>query len=280
MKKILYSLMLIVPFMLFGCGSDSNDNNSTSTQQEPSTNATLSIDSQYAALQTDNITSVVAISINNIKQSNDDTVTFSISNQDNYTFKQKLDNVNYRLYIYRKPKDTAIDNVNISVKNRLGDEILNEQVPFYIVHRIYPFYYQDNQMIPFLDEHEYNIGYGQKEIILFKQIDAEYNLSIGEMDNVTNETISIRRTKLHYRQFGFNNNFDNVTTYNNFVVNNTADNFTVDNVVYPNCLKARGINTCALEVTNNNNTDTTAEFYLRIHEKYVDNKLIFKSVAQ
>ena len=228
-------------------------------------------------MRANNVT-LANIVIDNVSQLNGDTVTLTMDNQDNYTVNQYFSVGGYIFYAYRNTQETSIDNVNISVTNRLGNIILTDQVPGYTVHKRFPFYYQNNQMVPYLDNHEYTIGYGQKEIILFNQIGQEL-IAV----NNTNGNYSTNSDTMyaHFLQFGFNNTFDNITTYNNFEVNNTTDNFTVDNVVYPNCLKTKQIKTCALEVTNNNTIDTTAEFYLRsLEERYLDNKLIFKSAAQ
>lgn len=278
MKKLFYSLILIIPFVFYGCGSSSSSNNNTPIiQGAPSTNAELQLKYQYSILRADNVT-YTNIFIDNVSQLNGDTVTITMDNQDNYTVSQYFSVVGYNFNTSRKTQETAIDNVYISVTNRLGDIILNEQVPVYTVHKIFPFYYQNNQMVPYLDNHEYTIGYGQKEIILFNQIGGEFRY-INNGDGHT--TIDNETLYGYFLQFGFNNTFDNITTYNNFEVNNTTDNFTVDNVIYPNCLKIKSIKTCALEVTNNNNTDTTAEFYLRtLARRYLDNKLILKSSAQ
>lgn len=278
MKKIFYSLMLIIPFVFYGCGDD-NPNNTTPgtnlTPQTPSTNAKLRVENQYAVLKTNN-NSIADVYIDNVSQSRGDTVTITMSNQNNYSMNHSFIASGYRIILSNNTKETAIGTLDISVKNSLGNEILNEQVPVYTVHRIFPFYYQNNQIIPYLDNYEYTIGYGQKATILFKQIKKEVFMNVSSTKDSTNSSTST----LHFGKFGFNNTFDNVTTGNGFEVNNTTDEFTVDNVVYPNCLKTEGIDICALEVTNNNTTDTTAEFYLTIHSSYVDNKLIFKSAAQ
>ena len=178
-------------------------------------------------------------------------------------------------------KETSIDKFNVSVKNRLGQEILYKTGHIYTVHKIYPYTLLEtsgNVPIPYPDNYVFDFNAATpSHTILFKQI---VNESDKYFDNGSISGISAE-IPLYVRAYGFNNkNFDNATTYNNFTVDADSAELDYNGTMYPNCLNYKGSSDCAVKITNNSSAESSAVFYMHISNRYVDTAIKLQSTAQ
>lgn len=279
MKKFLLLSMLVIPFILTGCGESSSNNANSNIIIPVSTTATLHQDnnSLYSVLRTDNLSKAV-VTISGLSQIAGDTVsvTFPDNQTDNFTVSQRYfaDDL-YEITVYSNKKETRLDSFNVSVKNRLGQEILYKTGHIFTVHKIYPYTLLEtsgNVPIPYPDNYVFDFNAAKpSHTILFTQVKTESN---AFMDN---NTLSVR-----VRAYGFNNqNFDNATSYNNFTVDADSAELDYNGTMYPNCLNYRDSNNCVVKITNDNpSVESSAVFYMNIGGQYIDTALNLRNTVQ
>ena len=282
MKKLLFALLFTCPFLLAGCGEDTTTTGTNIIIPVTET-ANFEQGSLYSILKTKTNTTAWGV-VTGASQSAGDivTVTFPSAQAENFTLSQGyyVDNA-YGIALYSNLKETSIDKFNVSVKNRLGTEILNSNGYMFTVHKIFP-YYNDSAAgtmpIPYTDNYIFNFNTATpSHTILFKQI---VNESDKYFDNGSISGISAK-IPLYVRAYGFDNkNFDNATTYNNFTVDADSAELDYNGTMYPNCLNYKGSSDCAVKITNNSSAESSAVFYMHINSRYVDTAIKLQSTAQ
>ncbi|MDY5051168.1 MAG: hypothetical protein SPF17_07060 [Candidatus Mucispirillum faecigallinarum] len=282
MKKLLFALLFTCPFLLAGCGEDTTTTGTNIIIPVTET-ANFEQGSLYSILKTKTNTTAWGV-VTGASQSADDivTVTFPSAQAENFTLRQGyyVDNA-YGIALYSNSKETSIDKFNVSVKNRLGKEILNSNGYMFTVHKIFP-YYNDSAAgtmpIPYTDNYIFYFNTATpSHTILFKQVVNEYDKYFGN-GSISNISAKI---PLYVRAYGFNNqNFDNATTYNNFTVDADSAELDYNGTMYPNCLNYKGSSDCAVKITNNSSAESSAVFYMHISNKYVDTAIKLQSTAQ
>ena len=282
MKKLLFALLFTFPFLLAGCGEDTTTTGTNIIIPVTET-ANFQQGSLYSILKTTKNTTAWG-DVTGASQSAGDivTVTFPSAQAENFTLSQGyyFDNT-YGIALYSNLKETSIDKFNVSVKNRLGTEILNSNGYMFTVHKIFP-YYNDSAAgtlpIPYTDNYIFNFNTATpSHTILFKQI---VNESDKYFDNGSMSDFSAD-TPVYVRAYGFNNqNFDNATTFNNFTVDALSTEIDYNGTMYPNCLNYKGSSDCAVKITNNSAAESSAVFYMHIGSSYVDTAINLQSTAQ
>ncbi|MCI6475746.1 MAG: hypothetical protein MSA07_08650 [Mucispirillum sp.] len=282
MKKLLFALLFTCPFLLAGCGEDTTTTGTNIIIPVTET-ANFEQGSLYSILKTKTNTTAWGV-VTGASQSAGDivTVTFPSAQAENFTLSQGyyVDNA-YGIALYSNLKETSIDKFNVSVKNRLGTEILNSNGYMFTVHKIFP-YYNDSAAgtmpIPYTDNYIFYFNTATpSHTILFKQVVNEYDKYFGN-GSISNISAKI---PLYVRAYGFNNqNFDNATTYNNFTVDADSAELDYNGTMYPNCLNYKGSSDCAVKITNNSSAESSAVFYMHISNKYVDTAIKLQSTAQ
>lgn len=283
MKKLLFTLLFTFPVLLAGCGEESETNDSNITIPVTQT-ADFQQGSLYSILKTTKNTTAWG-TITGASQSAGDTVavTFPNGGADNFTLSQGyyFDDV-YGIALYSNLKATSIDKFNVSVKNRLGTEILNSNGYMFTVHKIFP-YYNDSAAgtmpIPYTDNYVFDFNAASpSHTILFKQV---VNEADKYFDNGSISDFSAN-TPVYVRAYGFNNqNFDNAPTFNNFTVDADSVELDYNGTMYPNCLNYKGSEDCAVKITNNNTSaESSAVFYMHIGSSYVDTAVNLKNTVQ
>lgn len=135
MKKILFALLFALPFLFAGCGEETTTTTSGDISNPVTETATLEQTVLYSVLKTDKNTTA-SVKISGVSETAGDTISVSFpesSPAENFTVSQgyAFDNV-YGIALYRNSKETSVDKFNVSVKNRLGTEILNKDGYIYI----------------------------------------------------------------------------------------------------------------------------------------------------
>lgn len=281
MKKLLFALLFTCPFLLAGCGEDTTTTGTNIIIPVTET-ANFEQGSLYSILKTKTNTTAWGV-VTGASQSADDivTVTFPSAQAENFTLSQGyyVDNA-YGIALYSNSKETSIDKFNVSVKNRLGKEILNSNWDMYTVHKIFP-YYNDSAagtLLPYTDNYIFNFNTATpSHTILFKQIvnESDKNFDNGSISNIS------AKIPVYVRAYGFDNqNFDNATSYNNFTVDADSAELDYNGTMYPNCLNYKGSSDCAVKITNNSSAESSAVFYMHISSRYVDTAINLQSTAQ
>ncbi len=282
MKKLLFALLFTFPFLLAGCGEDTTTTDTNIIIPVTET-ANFQQGSLYSILKTTKNTTAWG-DVTGASQSAGDivTVTFPSAQAENFTLSQGyyFDNT-YGIALYSNLKETSIDEFNVSVKNRLGTEILNSNGYMFTVHKIFP-YYNDSAAgtlpIPYTDNYIFYFNTATpSRTILFKQIvnESDKYFGNGSMSDFSADT------PVYVRAYGFNNqNFDNATTFNNFTVDALSTEIDYNGTMYPNCLNYKGSSDCAVKITNNSAAESKAVFYMHIGSSYVDTAINLQSTAQ
>lgn len=282
MKKLLFALLFTFPFLLAGCGEDTTTTGTNIIIPVTET-ANFQQGSLYSILKTTKNTTAWG-DVTGASQSAGDivTVTFPSAQTENFTLSQGyyFDNA-YGIALYSNLKETSIDKFNVSVKNRLGTEILNSNGYMFTVHKIFP-YYNDSAAgtmpIPYTDNYIFNFNTATpSHTILFKQVvnESDKYFGNGSMSDFSADT------PVYVRAYGFNNqNFDNATTFNNFTVDALSTEIDYNGTMYPNCLNYKGSEDCAVKITNNSSAESSAVFYMHIGSSYVDTAINLQSTAQ
>lgn len=284
MKKILFALLCTFPFLFAGCGEESTTTTGGDISKPVTETAEFTQSAFYSILKTNKNTTASAIILGASKSAGDTvTVTFTDVPAENFTVTQGyyFDNA-YGVAVYSNSKTTSIDTFNVSVKNRLGTEILNEKGYIFSVHKIYPYYtdaQSNNFPIPYPDNNIFTFNTaGESKTILFKQVVTENNKSYGDGQ----KSDSSADLPVYITSYGFDSqNLNNTATYNNFTVDTVSETLDYNGTMYPNCLTYKRQNDCAIKITNDNTAvESNAVFYMRINEKYVDTAIKLKSIAQ
>lgn len=284
MKKFLFMLLFVFPLIFAGCGEDSTNDTSGSIIIPVTETATFQQDTLYSILKTTkNTTALAAVTGASNVAGDTVTVTFPNASAEDFTLSQGFyfDDA-YGIALYRNSKTTTIDKFNISVKNRLGTEILNRDGYMFTVHKIYPYYIDStigNLPIPYPDNNVFKFNAANpSQTILFQQVVTEYNNSYedGNMTNISGDT------PVYITSYGFDSqNLNNTTTYNNFTVDAVSTELEYNGTMYPNCLNYKGTSACAVKITNDNTAlESSAVFYMHINERYIDTAINLQNTAQ
>ena len=280
MKKILSVLLFTLPFLFAGCGEETTTTTSGDISNPVTETATLEQTVLYSVLKTDKNTTA-SVKISGVSETAGDTISVSFpesSPAENFTVSQgyAFDNV-YGIALYRNSKETSVDKFNVSVKNRLGPEILNKDGYIYTVHKIFP-YYTNTQTgdipVPYPDNHIYTFNQAnQSQIILFRQIVSESNESF---ENGYSNTTSSLPT------FMVSSGFDDTSPDINFKVDAQESSIEYNGKMYPNCLMSVKTDDCALKFTSKEAKDARVNYVIKFDDnnKYVDVVLKLQSIAQ
>lgn len=281
MKKILSILLLAFPVIFAGCAEENTVINNGDIPV--TTTATFTQSAYYSVLKTDkNTTATVSISDLSQRAGDTVTITFLDDTADNYTISQGFvyDDL-YGIALSRNDKSTSINSFTVSVKNRLGTEILNKTGYIFSIHKMYPYFMDtttgNNLPVPYPDNHVFTFNTtGASQTILFKQQVSESNFTYSNQ----NQSGMTSTLPVHVMAYGFDSqNLDNSTTFNNFEVDAVTAELDYNGTTYPNCLTTKTSSDCALKITNNNTTATTENtvFYLNFTDKYVNTAINLKS---
>lgn len=289
MKIILTTTILIISIMLSGCGDPYAADGIGSNTLPVTQSATYYNKLQYSVLKEKNNSSVLNY-IYNISEFNNDTVSVSVASPNNYILYTGFPGSSspYEVILHNYYRQTNFETYFITVKNRNGQVILNQEFPILTVHKIFPCRIQDNLTIPYYDNHTFTFNSAETtQTILFRQVKNEL---LPKYESVINWLNLVQEYPYSFSSYGFNQaNLDNSSTDGNFTVNNTDSYIDYNGVQLSNCLlKKPDDEFCALQITRNNPGDYESVFYMHIDNTnsydydngYIDNAIRLKSTAQ
>lgn len=278
MKKLILIPALLLIFA--ACNKEKKTEMEKIGTAEPVT-PSLSVTTNITVLNKDNNSNAVFF-IHDISKSNDDNIKLTF--YEPYTEKDFIITKNYPMNgaygISVSPvnKTTNAYGFNIQVTNKENKEILNEDVVFFALKKLYPAY-ADNNTTPMLDDDKIVFNKDIKEqYVILNQIQEE-NYTVIEngkyQDNVVRDMTPLT-------EYGFSNKFTGSLKENTngvYTVDNKTSKYEINGKNYNNCLLNGGIHAsypCALKITSNGKK-SDAVFYLRLDKKYIDTSINLKT---
>ena len=279
MKKL---ILIPAAILLFAaCNKEEKKMEMEKVGEVKSAQPALSVTTNITVLNNDKNSNAVFF-INDISKSNDDNISITFyepyTENDFIITKNYPMNGAYGISLSPKSKTTNAYGFNIKVINKENKELINEDVIFFALKKLYPAY-ADNNTTPMLDDDVLLFNKDIKEqYVLLNQVQEE-NYTVIEngkyQDNVVKDMTPLT-------EYGFSNKFTGSLKENTneiYIVDNKTDKFEVNGTSYNNCLLNSGIHTkypCALKITSNGEK-SEASFYLRLNDKYIDTKINLKT---
>lgn len=267
-------IVLTILLLFTACGEE------TTVQPPVTESAYITTTSNIGILkQTDNSKGIY--SVGGISQLAGDTVTITFDNathEADYTItKGFVYDDEYRISLQYNGQDFAATQLNVTVTNKNGVEIMNSPVYLFTVSKIHPI--NVNTSLPISQIFDFTTE--KTKTIILEKYSNEYSYSYGD-GSFTGSTSS---STASISSYGFTNTgneageLDNSTASNNYVIDTETAEFTVNNTQYPNCFISNSTGSdskCALNVTYNGQGLEKTSFYIRTKNKsYIDTKLDF-----